>query len=140
MPLRPCLGMPGQPCSKLADGSRCPEHEQAHKRAGYARQDARRGNPTQRGLGHQHRAQVAALKRAWVAEHGALPTACPRCGRPITPTNPLTGEHSLPRAQGGTRADVLICLACNSSLGAQVRRTQGEPTPAPPRTVPHHSL
>ncbi|HCT78575.1 MAG TPA: hypothetical protein DGT23_18740 [Micromonosporaceae bacterium] len=123
MALRPCLGLPGMPsCGKLATGghSRCPSCRGAYNRA----RDLLRGSPTQRGLGSTHRAQVKALIEAYIAEHGHTPNTCPMCSRDITKSNPITGQHTVPRAQGGTHADTLLCLSCNSSEGARVRRTQ----------------
>lgn len=109
MTLRPCLD-----CGKPAAGTRCPAHKAQHARE----REARRGTPSQRGLDASHRRQVAALKR----EAGPI-TCCPRCGRPITPANPISGEHAIARAHGGTEVTGLICRSCNSSAGATVRRT-----------------
>lgn len=108
MPLRPCLD-----CGALSKGSRCPTHDAAIKR----RRDQRRPSTTERGLGAEHRRQVKAL----LAETGPL-TNCPNCGRPITPKNPITGEHGVARAHGGTEVTGLICRICNSTAGGGIRR------------------
>jgi len=114
-PLRPCLGLPGMPCRGLARGAnRCPPCRQAYTRA----RDAHRGSTTQRGLGAAHRAQVEALIEAC----GGVPTHCPRCSRPINKGNPITGQHDQARAHGGKHVTSLLCRACNSSLGARIRR------------------
>lgn len=120
-PLRPCLGLPGQPpCRRLSStGSRCVSCKAAYTKA----RDARRGSPTQRGLGAQHRAQVQAL----VDAAGGTPTHCPRCNKPITKSNPITGQHDQARAHGGTHVTSLLCRTCNSSLGARIRRTNTTP-------------
>jgi len=108
MPLRPCLD-----CGKLTPNSRCPDDEQVRQRA----KDAKRGTAHQRGLGAAHRAERQSL----ISEVGPI-ASCPRCGRPITPQNPITGEHGVARAHGGTEITGLICRSCNSSLGARIRR------------------
>lgn len=108
MPLKPCLD-----CRRLSQGSRCPEHAAAHEAARYRR----RPSTTARGLGWDHQRQVRDLKRAL----GPL-DACPRCGQPITPDNPITGEHGVPRAHGGTEVTELVCRRCNSKAGAGIRR------------------
>jgi HNH endonuclease len=104
MALRPCLD-----CGKTTNGNRCPTDRTRHERA--------RGTTTQRGLGADHRRQrTQAINRA------GNPTHCPRCDKPITATNPITGEHGTPRAHGGTQITEVICLSCNSSLGATIRK------------------
>ena len=46
---------------------------------------------------------------------------CVYCRRPASPEQPLTHEHVIPRAKGGTRRDVSIivpaCLRCNQKRG-----------------------
>jgi HNH endonuclease len=109
MSKRPCLD-----CGEPTQGSRCARCRAVQDRA----RDAVRGNTTQRGLGAEHQRQVAELKR----EAGPL-SYCPRCGRAITKANPITGQHVVPRAHGGTKATELECKICNSSAGATIRRT-----------------
>ena len=105
MPLRPCLD-----CGRLTQDTRCPPHRIAHDNARYAR----RGTTTERGLGYQHQLQVA--------EQIAAVPVCQRCGHTGTADNPLTGEHGVARADGGTEVTATLCRRCNSSLGASRRR------------------
>jgi hypothetical protein len=107
MPLRPCLT-----CGALSRGSRCP----THTREVQAIRDAKRGTTNERGLGAEHQRQ----RRALIDAAGPIMN-CPRCDRPITAKNPLTGEHGVARAHGGTELTGLICRSCNSSLGATIR-------------------
>ncbi|OXR46660.1 hypothetical protein B7C42_01635 [Nocardia cerradoensis] len=86
----------------------------------------RRLTTTQRGLGHAHRQQVAALLR--LHEDG---TACWWCGRPMfrdPQRNPdgrtLQGDHSKARSMGGTIADRLLHASCNESRGDGSRDAQ----------------
>lgn len=106
--MRPCLD-----CGALTHHPRCAPCGAAHRRMVDAARDAKRGNRHQRGLGSTHVAQRRALLKA----AGTI-TACPRCGAPITAdNNPITAEHTTPRAHGGQAADTLICRRCNSRDG-----------------------
>jgi len=107
--LKPCLT-----CGKPTPGRRCPVHESQRNRA----RDAARGSRDDRGLGWDYRHERDRL----VAQAGL--TNCPRCDRPITKANPITAEHGRARAHGGETITGLICQICNSSLGAQVRRSE----------------
>lgn len=70
---------------------------------------------TERGLGWRHRQQVAALLAGHVDG-----TPCWWCGKPMfrqAERNPdrknLSGDHSVPRAKGGTETDRLLHNLCN---------------------------
>ncbi|MGW0052055.1 hypothetical protein [Nocardia nova] len=87
---------------------------------------ARRATTTQRGLGHAHRQQVAALLRLHVDG-----SPCWWCGLPMfrdPERNPdermLQGDHSKPRSMGGTVADRLLHASCNESRGDGSRDAQ----------------
>jgi hypothetical protein len=86
-------------------------------RAIEARKTARRGSASQRGLGAEHRRE----RQQMLDDAGPI-THCPRCHRPITPQNPITGEHGTPRAHGGSQITSLICRSCNSTAGGSIRR------------------
>lgn len=58
---------------------------------------------TQRGLGWDHQKQRDRLIRAHVDG-----TICWWCGLPMFKTQRLEADHSLPRSQGGTKADRLL--------------------------------
>lgn len=111
MPMRPCLD-----CGHLSPDTRCGIHARAQQQA----RDARRGSSTQRGLGSAHRRQAA-------AQIAAVPY-CERCGHQGSPDNPLTAEHGLPRARGGSQVTGTLCRSCNSSSGGSVRRHMPDST------------
>lgn len=76
---------------------------------------SRKASSTARGLGRVHQLHVAALFRALV--DGAL---CWWCGKGMYhdpeqnwDKRKLRGDHSIPRAMGGTRADRLLHATCN---------------------------
>jgi hypothetical protein len=72
-------------------------------------------NTTQRGLGAAHRARAKALL--------AVAQVCEICGRPPTPTDPLTADHTTPRSQGGAESPLrAVHRSCNSRDGATLRR------------------
>ncbi|AZV00787.1 HNH endonuclease [Gordonia phage Kiko] len=78
---------------------------------------------TERGLGWQHQKQVAALK----AQH-VDGTPCWWCGQPMFLNSEnnwdkqgLAGDHSVPRASGGTVADRLLHATCNKERGDGAR-------------------
>lgn len=110
MPMIQCLG-----CRRLF-----PERDTTWGRCAecaaplVAAREARRGKTAARGLGSAHRRATAALRRA--------ESVCERCGESGTPENPLTGEHGVPRAHGGTEVTAILCLRCNGELGGSVRR------------------
>jgi HNH endonuclease len=108
MVLRICLG-----CGTPTPHPRCPPCAKVEQR----RRDQARGTPQQRGLGWAHRRERNALVAAAALTH------CPRCDAEITQHNPITAEHGVARAHGGTQITELMCRRCNSSLGAQIRRT-----------------
>ena len=118
MALKPCLGIPGQPCGRLSDGPRCERCRKATDTQRYRR----RGTTAQRGLSGEHQ-RVAAHYRA-------IDAACEcddcgahdgPCGRRGTPGNPITAGHLRARARGGTSADGYRpeCRSCNSRRGAR---------------------
>jgi 5-methylcytosine-specific restriction enzyme A len=76
----------------------------------------RRGSSTARGLGHQHqqlREQVLREARyCWI------------CGGPGTPDDPLTADHVIPRAAGGTTRRSNL-RAAHSSCNARRRAGGG---------------
>jgi 5-methylcytosine-specific restriction endonuclease McrA len=90
-------------CRRPTRGARCPAHALPRR-------------------GHAH----AVAANAAVAN--AL--ACWRCGKPGTPDDPLTGDHVIARAHGGTddpsnyRASH---RSCNSRAGAAITNGQGVP-------------
>jgi 5-methylcytosine-specific restriction enzyme A len=106
-PRRPCLD-----CGIPSSGSRCPRHQRDHEQ--------RRGTPAERGLGADHRRireQVLREERV-----------CWLCLEPARPGDPLTADHVVPRAQGGTNTRQNMRAAhrsCNSRRGA--RTTPGHP-------------
>jgi hypothetical protein len=84
-----------------------------------ASRSGRKASTTARGLGYTHQQAVLALFRALV--DGAL---CWWCGKPMhaEPSRnwdgrKLRGDHSIPRAMGGTRADRLLHATCNEQRG-----------------------
>jgi hypothetical protein len=105
MAVRPCLD-----CDAPTTKSRCLTCTAVRQRA----RDAQRGTTTERGLGWDHQRQ----RDQQVTE---VPY-CERCGHTGSIRNPLTGEHTTPRAHGGTDVDMTLCRSCNSSRGATVRR------------------
>ena len=97
---RPCLT-----CGVPTQGSYCSAHTK-RKHDGLT--------TTQRGLGHAYR-KVAAQVLA--QEH-----TCWLCGMPPTATDPLTVDHVIPRAKGGTHQRSNLRAAhssCNSKRGAR---------------------
>jgi 5-methylcytosine-specific restriction enzyme A len=93
----------------VRDGYRCPAHQ---RQADQAR-DARRGTTAQRGLG----AAWQVIARKVIAEEGA----CRDCGHTGSPANPLTCDHIVPRALGGTDERGNLTCRCrrhNSAKGA----------------------
>ncbi|UVO12825.1 hypothetical protein NM962_01250 [Mycobacterium sp. SVM_VP21] len=66
----------------------------------------------EKGLGNRHRLQVEYLKSVHVEG-----TICWWCGEPMFLAQGLSGDHSIPRSQGGTVADRLLHGPCNSERG-----------------------
>ena len=107
---------PGLSCGKLSQNSRCEPCRLAYQRA----RENRRGTITERGLGWEHQK----ARKAILDKVGPI-TACPHCDAPIDASNPITGEHGIPRVDGGTEVTELICRLCNSASGGRTRRKQG---------------
>ena len=83
---RPCLA-----CGELTtNGSYCPVHAQANARAGWRRQDARRGSTVDRGYGADHVAER--LRAAELVRGGSA--YCVRCGGELSPDEPFDLDHS----------------------------------------------
>jgi len=111
MPMRPCLGMPGQPCGKLTDkpGSRCERCARLHE----ATRRPDRPTARQRGYDSAH----DTLRRALLP--AAYGTPCPRCGQPMLQGQELHFGHTVARAVDPTsRADHFEHRHCNESAGA----------------------
>lgn len=79
----------------------------------------RKANTTARGLGWRHRQDVANLFRMLVDG-----TLCWWCARPMFKdklrnwdSRTLSGDHTHPRAVGGTKADRLLHATCNEQRG-----------------------
>ncbi len=96
---RPCLT-----CGAITrHGSRCPNCT--------ARQERKRGTTTQRGYGSDWQARSRHITR--------LVGRCEACGAEHTATNPLTLDHVIAKARGGTDDLVqVLCRRCNSAKGA----------------------
>ena len=108
MPAKFCLD-----CSELTtNGSRCPDCEEQRT----ARRNARpKGNTTQRGLGQAHRVRAKAVI--------AAAQVCAMCGMPPTQEDPLTADHTIPRAQGGVDSPLrAVHRSCNSRAGGRLSR------------------
>lgn len=104
MPMKFCLD-----CSKLTrNGSRCEACAGTAERA----RDRQRGSTKQRGLGGTHRrAAEKIVKTAAV---------CAICGKPPTADDPLTADHTVPRAHGGVDSPLrAVHRTCNSRRGAR---------------------
>lgn len=106
---RPCLV-----CGHLTrNPSRCDTHQAQWQQ----QRDQQRGNPTQRGYDNAWRKASAAA----VAGHRATAGDwCPGWRVPAHPATDLTGDHIVPKAQGGSDdpANIqVLCRACNSRKG-----------------------
>lgn len=115
MTVKPCLD-----CGTLTAGSRCPACTAANKR----RVEAQRDSSAERGYGWAW----SAISRKVIA---AQPW-CSICGHTGSPTNPLTADHIIPKAHGGT--DALgnlrtLCRFHNSSRSHLARRPPQRPDP-----------
>lgn len=95
-------------CGQLiAKGRRCTTDQRAYEQ--------RRGS--RRVKGH-YDGDWRRIREQAIREH----PWCARCRTPGTPTNPLTGDHSLALVRGGRNEAanvVVLCRACNSSKGAR---------------------
>lgn len=80
------------------------------------------GATTSKGLGWSHQKRRAALLRALVDG-----TPCAECGLPMDRSQQLDADHSIPRSQGGTRADRLLHATCNRSRGDGTSRLSFKP-------------
>ena len=94
----------------------------------------RRGTTTQRGLGSDHRKTKARLMPAALGQ--PCPIQGPRCDRIMTDPRRMQLDHSVPRILGGTRGDRIVCMPCNTGLGAALgnrlragRRARQRPRP-----------
>ena len=108
MTTRPCLD-----CRRLTSNrsGRCDEHEAAIRRA--------RHNPAYDT--REWRDRRAATLGAWRAQNGER---CPGYGRDphyATPDNPLTADHPVALARGGSHDQplVVLCRECNGRKGAR---------------------
>lgn len=118
MALKPCLGLPDQPCGKLANGPRCDTCRKATDNA----RSRRRGTTAQRGLAGAHAAMSRAYREADAAcECDDCGAHDGPCGRRGTPANPITAGHLKARAHGGTPEHGYRpeCRTCNSRRGAR---------------------
>jgi 5-methylcytosine-specific restriction endonuclease McrA len=119
MPKRFCLD-----CKQLfaasTGRSRCPTCQAALEARMAARPKTR--STTARGLGWSHqkrkRAQISADMACWI------------CGQPGSDDDPITADHTVPRAQGGADSPLRPAhRSCNSRRGAQQRRPAGGKRP-----------
>jgi len=107
-------------CNTLTNTRRCTtcQHAYDQRQATYLERaerqaaDKRRGTSTQRGYDWTWRTMSARL----IKQH----PWCTHCGHDGTMSNPLTTDHIIPKAQGGT--DKLsnlqvLCRRCNSAKG-----------------------
>jgi len=120
VPLRFCIEVldDGTLCRTIHDGQtqRCPPHQAA---ATKRRNTDPPGRPSaaQRGYGAEWR-RVS-------NEVIAASKVCHWCGCEPTTDNPMTADHLVPRALGGTNARsnlVGACRRCNSARGGKTRR------------------
>jgi 5-methylcytosine-specific restriction protein A len=104
MPMRPCLGLPGQPCGRLIRAqrgiSRCP--------------DCQAGKRAERPVSYAEQQRRKAVVEAHRAEHGDW---CPGWRRPGHEATDLTADHLVPVGAGGDEHGELgvLCRACNSA-------------------------
>lgn len=116
-PLRPCLGLPGQPCATLTTGRRCPSCSTPLERA---RTQAKREARPYTAAERRRRAKAVAL---WRREYGDL---CPGYAddppHEATPDNPLTADHIQAVAAGGLEQGdlAILCRKHNSIKGTKI--------------------
>lgn len=111
MPLRPCLGLPDQPCRELTTASRCPDCAAGVERG--RTRDKRERRP----YTNAERQRRAAAVAAHVAEHGNW---CPGWGPARAhESDDLTADHLVPVAAGGAEDGPLgvLCRTCNGRKG-----------------------
>ena len=97
---RPCLSCR----APTRNGSRCPTCASQRER--------RRGSATQRGYDSKWSRKSQRLTKAI--------GCCQRCGIGHTEANPLTLDHIVAKARGGTDNRVqVLCRKCNSAKGAR---------------------
>lgn len=84
MPKRPCLGLPGEPCGRITEGSRCPEHARLYERGrrptGWQRYPAEYQD--------NRAATLAASRTCWICGHDGADQA----------------DHDQARAHGGSHS------------------------------------
>lgn len=115
MPLRPCLGIDGQPCGALSPNRRCPTHTRAHEyqRTAAKRQRRPRASETET----RRRAQAVA---DWLGMYGPWCPGYRRAPHAVRPDD-LTADHVHPIGAGGREDGPLtvLCRPCNSRRGAR---------------------
>lgn len=117
MPRKPCLDC-GTLYSDGVDGrrGRCLNHARDHDRA----REATRPSPQQRGYGEAWRNIRDPIIQTWREQHGDV---CPGWGVPahdVTPPNLLTGDHLVPKDQGGGDEPdnvIVLCKRCQGRKG-----------------------
>lgn len=108
MPLRPCLGVHGDPCGRLTKGSRCPDHQTEILRR---REAARLPWTTRYGNDWQRKA------KRFVGAAKAGGQGCVYCGQTTDydqdeQFNPLQAGHIVAREDGGSNDLSNIQLEC----------------------------
>ena len=101
--LRPCLGLPGDPCGELTPSRRCSLHTRQY--------EARR--PSRRVKG-RYDTRYNKLRSVTIREQ----PWCSHCRTEGGPSNPLTADHVVPLGQGGlnVRSNMqTLCRSCNSA-------------------------
>lgn len=109
-PLRPCLGgLDGKPCGRLSQGTRCPDHARQRERV---RTLAKRDR---RPYTHSERVRRATVVEAHRATQGEVCPGWQRPSHPTDPANPLTADHPIAVAAGGSEQQSLsvLCRVCN---------------------------
>jgi hypothetical protein len=112
---RPCLGLPGEPCTRLTDRGdhRCEEHARKWYQPRNAKHDANRPTARQRGYDSRH---DATRRRLLPLAYGQ---PCPRCGEPMLRGQKLDLGHPTARSvDSRARADRIEHARCNRTYGA----------------------
>lgn len=108
--------MPAQPClachRPTTNGTRCPTCSTRYETA----RVAQRGTRAQRGYGYR-----------WVKARNAAVKASPIC-EDCGATEDLTGEHIIPRKEGGGVQEIIpvLCRRCNSRRGGKMKATRAQ--------------